>query len=497
MHENLLLNESRYTRRLHTALLLAGVYVLLPFILLCMYNQPASDDYFSAVRDSNNGFTSVLHDVYFNWSGRYFAVLVSRINPLLFHSVVLYKWFAFIMLVLFITALFILTRQAVGKYLSGRQTLALTVVLTIIYFTAAPSTSEAFYWFSGAWIYQLANVLSMLFIALLLAIRRSSSTLFAVLACLLAVCIMGCNEISLLCICFCTLVFTVGQYNTKGKAFKQYLVILTACIVSAAVAILAPGNFERLNHQQEYSVSAVWTLAGGFSIMGVYVAQWLVQLLIASLLYIPLLGRPMAVRMAAENQFSSVSLKHSVAWFIGAFVFIQLFSVWAAGGSNIGRIENVIYLFFIGGYFYLLQVYLVKHTRQAQINIHPAWYTIAALLFFVNLFDINNNISTAWLDVVSGKAKRYDTELSERAVLAQHCTQDTCLVAPLTTIPKTIFFTDIKSTGDSNFFWMNEAYSAYFGKGYILVNAPLPPVQPNMEDLRNLGREMRENVFKK
>lgn len=491
--------ETRHANRLYKALLFAAIYVLLPFILLCLYNQPSADDYFSAVRDGHTSFTTVLQDVYLNWSGRYFAVLVSRINPLLFHSFALYKLFAFIMLVIFVAALFILTRQAAGKYLNGTQTAVFTALLAMIYFTAAPSMAEAFYWFSGAWIYQLANVLSMLFIALLLAIQRTGNKAYVVLACLLAVCIMGCNEISLLAACFSTLVFTVGQYRVKGSWRKHYLAILITCFISAAAAVFAPGNFERLNHQQEYSISIVWTLAGGLSIAGVYVAQWLVQLFIASLLYIPLLGRPMAVSMAAEGKFNSVNLKRGIIMFIAAFLFIQLFTVWAAGGSNIGRIENVIYLFFIGGYFYLLQVYLVQRIKQGNEhpNTNPVWYKMATLLFFVNLFDINNNITTAWLDVVSGKAKMYDTELTERAMLAQNCTKDTCLVPPLTTLPKTIFFTDIKSNSDTSFFWMNEAYSAYFGTGYILVSAPLPPIQPNMEDLKNIGREIRENVFKK
>lgn len=490
--------------RAYLIILLAGVYAILPFLLAATYNQPAADDYFSAVRDAHTGFMPALRDSYLHWSGRYFAMAVSRINPLLFHSVIAYKAYAVLLIILFIAALHALVRQVAGRYLSIKQTAALTALFTNIYFIAMPSTAEGFYWFSGAWVYQLANVLFMLLMAALIKLKRSETNaahlLYFICSIVLAVCIAGSNEISLIITCICVGVFTWHVYRRRLPAAKYFITLTIVSFVAAAIAGFAPGNFERLNHQQEYSSSFVWTLAGGAAITAVYLVQWLIQVIIASFIYVPLWGNALAKKMVQSGACYSISIKRAVIIFAVIITGIQFFTVWAAGGSNAGRIENVIYLFFITGYFLILQLYLVKRhgsTGVESINMHHLLFKAAVVLFAAGVLDINNNVSTAWLDLVSGKAKKYDSELNERANVAVRCIQDTCFTAPLTTLPKTIFFTDIKSTSDSIDLWMNQAYTSYFGKGYIITNAPLPPVQSNMETLKNLGREIRENVFKK
>lgn len=494
--------NNKHIGRLYNILLLAGLYATAPFLWMANYNQPAADDYYSAVRDAKTVFIPALKDIYQHWSGRYFAVFVSRINPLLFHSAAAYKWYAVVLILLFITALLLLVKQVAGQYLAIKQVIALTAVITAIYFAAMPSIPEGFYWFSGAWVYQLANILFMLLLLFLLRLKNAGSPangiLYSVCAGIAAVCIVGCNEISLIITCLCITFFAVNHYS-KHKAGAGYFIALTVtCYIAAAIAAFAPGNFERLNHQQEYSASLLWTFAGGAAIAGIYTFQWLLQVLIATLIYISLWGNTLAEKMAANRDWEEIRLKRVIIFFIASLVLVQLFTVWAAGGSNIGRIENVIYLFFILGYFFIVQVYLVQRVKKTgeAISTNPILRNIAVCLFVISLFDINNNLSAAWLDVVSGKAKKYNLELNERAVIASRCTHDTCIVSPLTAIPKTIFFTDIKSTTDSIDLWMNQAYSTYFGHAYIVTLALPPPPSENMETLKNLGREMRENVFR-
>jgi len=496
-------NLHKTYNKLYFGLLLAGVYIIAPFLLAAMHNQPAADDYFTAVRDAGTGFIPVLQDSYLHWSGRYFALVIARINPLVFHSFTAYKLYAVILLLLFAASLFVLLRQLLNRYLTLKQLAALTVLIAFVYFAAMPSVSEGFYWFSGAWVYQGANVLCMFFVTILLKLLRTTTKLsrlfYATIATIMAVCIVGCNEISLIIICCCLTVFTIQNYLRRCVAFRYFLAIAIITFIAAAISAFAPGNFERLNHQQEYSVSWIWTFSGGLSITGVYTLQWLVQIFIASLLYIPLWGNTIAQKMAANNVWINVKVKWVVVFFVATFAFVQLFTVWAAGGSNAGRIENVIYLFFLLGYFFILQVILVQRAKKNEESANstsPLLLKIAVILFFINVLDINNNISAAWIDVLSGKEKKYDTELTERAVTAKQCLKDTCLVTPLSALPKTIFFEDIKCTSDSVDLWVNKAYSAYFGKGYIVTSAPLPPEQSNMETLKNLGREIRENMFK-
>lgn len=482
-------------------MLLAVLYAITPFLWLARYNQPAADDYYSAVRDAKTGFIPVLKDIYQHWSGRYFAVLVSRLNPLLFHSAAAYKWYAVILILLIIMAIFLLVKQVAGQYIGIKQVTALTAVIAAIYYAAMPSVPEGIYWFSGAWVYQLANVLFMQLLLFLLRLgnapTQASRITYFIAATACTVCIVGCNEISLIITCLCITFFTI--YHYKQKTSKPYFIALNiTCYIFAAIAALAPGNVERFNHQQEYSASLLWTFAGGAAIAGIYTFQWLLQLLVTTFVYIPLWGNAMAEKMAGKQGWGEIKLKRAIIFFIATIAFVQLFTVWAAGGSNIGRIENVIYLFFLLGYFFILQVYLVQRVQKKReaITINPILRNIAVCLFVICLFDINNNISAAWLDVVSGKAKKYNREQNDRAIMASRCAQDTCIVPPLTALPKALFFTDIKSTTDTIDFWMNQAYSTYYGHGYIVTSAQPPQPGENMETLKNLGREIRVNMFR-
>ncbi|HVX49488.1 MAG TPA: DUF6056 family protein [Chitinophagaceae bacterium] len=489
---------------LNRLLVLAGIYIAIPFLWVSVYNQPAGDDYFTAVRDANTSLGTALHDSYFSWSGRYFALVVARINPLLYHSTAAYKVYPVALLLLFSGALFALVRQFFSNYLSIKHAAAATIVIAAAYLTSMPSVSEGFYWFSAAWVYQLANILYMFLLVVLAKLVGASSNnqrawLFFP-ACILSVCIIGLNEISLIITCI-TLAAFAWFAHRRVPAAKYWLAVLAIIgVIAGAAGGFAPGNFERLNHQQEYSSSWLWTFSGGVSITVIYVLQWLTQLFVVTLVYIPVWGRPLAQRMVNAGACYTVSLRKVILVFMGVFILLQLFTVFTAGGSNAGRIQNVIYLFFLLGYFLILQLYLLQQAKQGERVVYTRQsllYKMAVLLFFLGIADINNNISTAWIDVVSGKAKQYNKQLNQRAVFAKRCTQDTCLVPALTVVPKTIFFEDIKWAGDSVDLWLNRAYSAYMGKHYITTNAPLPPAQSNIETVKNLGKQVRELIFSK
>src|SRR6185437_3433981 len=55
------------------------------------------------------------------------------------------------------------------------------------------------------------------------------------------------------------------------------------------------------------------------------------------------------------------------AWFFaGSLVFAVIFVLWATRGSSLGRILDVVYLFVIAGYFFLLQLLLNKYLPRLE-----------------------------------------------------------------------------------------------------------------------------------
>jgi len=481
----------------------AGIYALLPFILIAPYNHPAADDFGGAVRDAHKSFTSVFTDTYLHWSGRYFATVIARINPLLYHSFTAYKWYAVVLLAAFVTALIVLLRVFTARYFEWRQTLAFSALFLFLYLGALPGTAEGFYWFSGAYVYQTANILFMLLVAVLPKLQMKqagpSRYVYFSLAALLAICIIGCNEISLIITCCVVIFFTVSKYFADKKLNGLLTALTVICVIAACAAVFAPGNFERMKYVQEYSRSLVWAVAGAGGITYIYITQWAAPLLIATILYIPVFGNPLAKKMIEQNVQMEVRFRHTFVFFIVSFVLLQVFTVWVAGGSNLGRIENVIYVYFLLGYFFNVQLFILEYWKgQKPVSTFSRpLLGVVYLLFFISVCDINNNISTAYIDVFSGKAKRYSEELDKRMQLVKQCYSDTCYVQPLTTLPKTIFFTDIKCTKDSIDLWMNEAYTQYFGSGYVIVTAPLPAVQTNLEAIKDYGKQMRSEMFEK
>ena len=478
-----------------------GIYTILPFLLIARYNQPSADDFAGAVRDGHYTFLWVLKDSYLHWSGRYFANVVARANPLLHHSFVGYKWYAVLLLVFFSIALFVMIRECTMRYLSGLQTLSLTCLLLFLYITAMPSTAEGFYWFSGSYVYQIANIFFMLLVAGILKLNRQCSQIYKALyffvAAVLAVCIVGSNEISLIITCSTMAFFAVFTKHPQKKRNGLLIVLLAICCVCGCIAAFAPGNFERMDAMQEYSKSPVWAFAGAAGITTVYATQWAIPMLVCTILYIPLFGNPLAKKMIALCFLVTIKSKHSIVLFILLFLLMQLFVVWVAGGSNLGRIENVVYLFLLLGWFFNVQLLVLRHhVKQKNAIVYPKpLLALVAMLFVMSVLDINNNISTAYVDLLSGKAKTYATELQDRLRLVKQCGTDTCLVPALTDLPKTIFFTDIKCTTDTLDFWMNKAYAQYTGAKYVLVDSPLPGIKTNIETIRGYGKQMRGRVF--
>ncbi len=488
--------------RIYYGLIIAtGIYALLPFIIIAQYNYPSADDFAGAVRDAQHGFAFVIRDTYLHWSGRYFATAVARVNPLLYHSFAAYKWYAVALLFAFAAALVVLVRAITAEYFSWWQTGALCSILLVLYLAVLPSTAEGFYWFSGSYIYQTANVFFMLLLALLVKIqsiqRRTVKLFFIAMACLLAICIIGSNEISMVITCAVVFAFAYTKYRIN-KTHQGMLIVLSFVSVSAAcVSALAPGNFERMNTVQEYSKSPAWAFKGAVAATLLYAVQWALPLMAATVLYVPLFGQQLAQAMVERGVNLPVKFKHSVIFTLAVFLLLQLFAVWAAGGSNLGRIENVAYLFFLLGWFFNVQLFINQHAKNslARSFFSKPMLALVMLLFVVCVLDINNNISTAYIDLLAGKAQRYSREQLARAQAARQCVKDTCYVPPLTTLPKTIFFTDIKSKPDSVDFWMNKAYSAYIGTPFVIVTDNLPPIQPNIETLKDMGKEIRKDIF--
>ncbi len=479
----------------------AGLYTLFPFLYLARYNQPAADDFILAVRDRTTDFGPVFKDIYFNWSGRYAASLIARLNPMISGSYYYYKLYPVIIIVSFTIAVILLLREILKGKASRLEILALSAVFIYLVFTQTPSIAEAFYWFSGSCIYQTTNVGTLLLLTTLCRLERANSPflkwLYFVLAALLCIFIIGCNEVSMFVACFIVFSFAGFKFFVQKKVKTFHLGLLAICLGCTAFSMMAPGNYTRLQELQVYNQSFLFSVVGAISTGLLYLLKWGTSILITALLYLFF-----SERLFANKKVSPVK-KHrlfflSISCFAVVFFSLQLFIVWVAGGSNLGRTENVVYFFFLLGFFFNLHlfIYLYLPQRLLRDSFYKLVAAITVLVFFIDMFNIENNVSSAYVDLITGKAKQYNYELNERFVSVKACKTDTCYVKPLSVIPKTLFFVDIKSIYDpkGKGFWLNESYSKFMGKAFVVTTGKLPPVEPNMEIIRQSAKQIRKNT---
>lgn len=85
---------------------------------------------------------------------------------------------------------------------------------------------------------------------------------------------------------------------------------------------------------------------------------------------------------------------------------MQFAFTWAVGERPTPKVENVIYSFFVFGWFYNLQIAVTRyaHLLQGDRRLSTTLPLALLLLFILQIFAIEGNIATAYIDLISGKA---------------------------------------------------------------------------------------------
>lgn len=475
----------------HTLLILLGICSMLPFLILTLYAHPTADDFSFAIRDTTLSFYQSQVEFYMNWSGRYFGTAIVRINPLTTASLKLYKLYSFLTILFFILQVYFLTYLITNNNAGRLKAISFTAILVSLYLLLIPSTAEGFYFFTTYAAYQFPNILVILMLSVLYTFFNKDSvvtkTTLIGIASLLCIAIVGSNEMSTI-VAFMTL-FLILVANWKNKKARPYLLFLFfICVVSCSVSVLAPGNFTRMNEHPNAS-RFWWSTIYSVILTLLTFYRWLAPVLVASVLYMLYIGLPLA-SSAKNHRLFTIDLRLASLYFLGTIFLMYFVFAWSTGERATPRVENVICFFFIFGWFYLLQIVITtySHMLRHERFLTPFVPTAAYLLFALNIFSIESNVTTAYVDIISGKAAVYDETLNSRyaSLLASNC--EVCAVPPLPTIPQTIYFSDILEGTENNDMWINRGFADYWQKEAVYLTAPNPPIQNNLTTLRESGK---------
>lgn len=458
------------------------VLALLRHLLLALFVHPYADDYSYAVSGMSTPLLEGLWREYTSWNGRYASnILVLRgplvsgidIGLMLYRMVaiglILFTWFAGFRLVKVIL-------PAVRAHVAA----TIALVFLLLYLHVMPDASEGFYWYTGAMTYQLANALSLFFLANWIQAWRDQHELNArwyVVQVLLILWMAGSNEVHMafLVIGHGLLVFLFRkQYDPRRRAA---IVLLGVALVASLVVALAPGNATRealfpLRHD------ALRTLVYAVAQTGRWSLNWILPIILPSILFLVLL------RQGEERGLIGRDGLRWNKWVALALPFACLFvsmvvTYWPTGLLGQYRTLNMACFYFLPGWFVALTVWdravlrSMLPTPRAVQRPWWSWSIVAACCLF--LFSGRDGLVTA--DLVGGHMARYDGDMMQRYATMRQAAQrgEKEVVMDPVHYPRCLVVLPLDTDAD---YWMNRSYATYFGVPAVRVNSALPPAAP-------------------
>ncbi len=447
------------------------VIVILPFIIVGMYNHFSADDFQQVNNLRDFGFWETQVMYYITTMGRYFAIWLMSVyfeylgplGPKVLPS----------LLILSLSGtLFAFLRTLLPKTMPLRQCVFATGIIMMLYLGYMRSIVEGLFWISGALQYQVAAMVTILFLLFLIRqtdaeISSRTRALYRGIALVFLVCAIGSNEIVMaLLMIFTTALFFWNWYVNKKVNYFYLLVVWTATLASLTV-ILAPGNVGRLKYEANiYFIdrSNIFLIASKTAARAVFDGSyWLfgTPLLVATIILLPVCN---AIAKYYRNS-RSILLNPFFAFciLVGVLLLGNGVAVWSLGYSLPFRAKNMLHLFCLLLWFYTIIACIQSNKKIAlfaeDIISKKSVYVGSIIIFFATTL-ISSNITLAWRDLLSGRTAQYDHELKERYASVLNSRDAIVEVPPLTVYPSSIFKIDLARDEKS---LLNLIQAHYFG----------------------------------
>lgn len=450
----------------HYFFIVIAIIAILPLVFLSFFNNPGSDDFDFAYESQVESFFSLQTRRYFEWSGRYFSNgLISVLNPLIYNNYYWFKIIPILILLLFvfsISAFFsslILGTTRLEKY-------SFVGLFLFVYLYQMPSVCGGFYWIPGSFTYQLPQVLTLLFFSSLFKYFQGNNGIYLLLSSLFLFSAMGCNEITVVSLLF--IIFILFFYNlwVLRKFNKALFFILILAICFALLEVLAPGNSIRAEHFK-FKHQVIHSLLKSFQISLSLIMKWIPIITICCFFFLK------TITQFINEKIDKKYILHPFFSFCIFFliVYIGVFPCfWSANGRPPGRAENTIYFFFIFAYlnFIFSVVYhfviIKKYDLSYQINVKIC----IGIIIFLSLFS-DNNITSAYHDLLTGKAYKYNDEMVARFKLIKNCKEQECVLPSLNNAPQSIYISEVMGLTNDKNNWKNKEIARYFRKKSIII----------------------------
>jgi hypothetical protein len=454
--------------------ILLMVSVLLPLIVLSYYNHPSpADDYCYIDTVFKFGWLEAMNYYYSGWTGRYFGIFLNHSNPLLFHSIAGFKILPVVLLTGVVFALYSLFRHLTPT-LSRLAHLGFAGIVFFLYILKMSSISEAFYWMAAFVTYTIPNIMTLLWVVLVLRYYRQDNPSARIVAAtgsaFLTFAVIGSSETNLL-----IMVLLIGAwwgyrllFHRKVDVFMVSMLAVT--VLSCYLYFSSAGNQARIGGNP-LGGNVVFSFVSSFKKLGLLSLDWILRtpLVFFSLAWLVVLSR---LSTGARNYFS-VPVWYAVLLYIGV-LSAQLFpSYYGVGIEPTPRVINCVYFFFLIGWFYIIGVLYHYFKKGSVSRADFSFYRYGILYVLLGAssflaFYSSSNVRLIYTDLLKGKAAAFDREMNSRYELLRTSKEDVVYLPAIQSKPLSIFYDDdIKEEKDH---WWNKCLAGYYGKKAVILS---------------------------
>jgi hypothetical protein len=455
-------NKFRFT---NDSIFLGGIIVFISalFFYLTFFIHPSGDDFTYAFLELKSPFFKAYFDEYFLWNGRFTSNFFVLKNPLTFgfNNIWLYRVVVFCLQFLLLTSIFLIL-NLVKSFFNLKSRIFISFFLFLSYLLLIPALNEGFYWYTGLVTYQLAIILSLLYLYSLF-FRFSVLRIFFII--FLQACIIGLNEVVILyLIIFHFLIFLFYSKHPK----KKYFILLSfTSIIFGLIVYLAPGNSIRESYFQNKSHHFLFSFYMSF----LQTLRFSLVLNSGFLLFVS--AFVFYFKISTFQYFIDLNSKKVFFFIIPLFIFSALFisvfpAYWTTG--IMGQHRTVNFAFFICipllFYWYLL---IINKFKIFFNKLYLYLRKFSILIFLLSML-LTKNLIGIVSDIKDHKEFKFNNENFDRYINMENqlkYKKKDVFLSKLKTHPFSIFIYDLEKDPNQ---LVNIGYQRYWkipGKVYL------------------------------
>jgi hypothetical protein len=435
--------------------LAACVLVIWPFLILCGYNLPSSDDFYDYMLAQKWGVHKATAHYYWNWSGRFAThLLTMALNPLRLGI----EWGGILTAIsgigLLLFCCWNISVIHARQILNTHAKWILLPFYVLLFFAYLPFPNETIYWFTGTMAYMpgLAAILGWVRIT---DSDKKWNAQAILLAAILSFFIGGSNEINIFIFSW-ILCLNIHKFKDNRIYFICSLLLFS---VSAILELSSPGSKERMRYFTETAGNPTadigWSLRQSISYLWHILRDWTRSTpLVLMALIIPMF-------LLRQKEKQKINLWRVAVWLGGLFVLpLILFPFYYGTGQTDvpGRLTNVLFLFIalflLLGISLLMSYFLRWHVKIRLYILGLIWL----VLFWQSTY--NSRWRGAVEDMKIADRYRIETKTRKAESLKHKENSKRLILKPIHNVPYTLFFSDLSADTSH---WYNEGYAYYYG----------------------------------